>query len=136
MENDSVTPSATGRLARMVSEQVADTKEKLADLGRKTVDRIDDSREPAASALNRTASSLQAGADQLSGTAHSAVDKIHATASSAADQIQATAEYVRTKDTKGMLKDVQVIVKRYPAQSLAAAAILGFLVGRGLRSTD
>jgi len=31
---------------------------------------------------------------------------------------------------------VQDIIKRYPGQSLAAAAILGFLLARGLRSGD
>jgi ElaB/YqjD/DUF883 family membrane-anchored ribosome-binding protein len=88
-------------------------------------DKIDDSRESAAGALGKTASSLHSGGDKLSGVAHSAADKI-----------QATADYVRRTDLKGMAEDVQDIVKRYPGQSLAAAAILGFLVARGLRRSD
>jgi hypothetical protein len=35
-----------------------------------------------------------------------------------------------------MADDLQDLVKRYPGQSLAAAAILGFLVARGLRSNE
>jgi ElaB/YqjD/DUF883 family membrane-anchored ribosome-binding protein len=128
--------SATGTAARMVSDKTTELKEKAAGFGRKTAEKIDDSRESAAGALDRTASSLHASADQLSSTAHSATDRVQATAHSAADKIQATADYVRQTDLKGMVEDVQDIVKRYPVQSLAAAAVLGFLVARGLRSNN
>jgi hypothetical protein len=35
-----------------------------------------------------------------------------------------------------MGEDIQELVKRYPAYSIAAAAILGFLIVRGMRSKD
>ena len=125
---ESTGTGATGTAARMkeqISDKAADVKEKVSDFGRKAADKIDDSRASAAGALDKTASSLHSGSDQLSGAAHSAADKI-----------QATADYVRRTDLKGMADDLQNIVKRYPGQSLAAAAILGFLVARGLRSSD
>jgi ElaB/YqjD/DUF883 family membrane-anchored ribosome-binding protein len=125
---ESTGTGTTGTAARMkeqISEKAADVKEKVTDFGRKAGDKIDDSRESAAGALDKTASSLHSGGDKLSGAAHSAADKI-----------QATADYVRRTDLKGMAEDVQDIVKRYPGQSLAAAAILGFLVARGLRRSD
>jgi ElaB/YqjD/DUF883 family membrane-anchored ribosome-binding protein len=125
---ESAGTGGTGTAARMkeqISETAADVKEKVTEFGRKTADKIDDSRESAAGALDKTASSLHSGGDKLSGVAHSAADKI-----------QATADYVRRTDLKGMAEDVQDIVKRYPGQSLAAAAILGFLVARGLRRGD
>ena len=118
----------TGTAARMkeqVTEKVADVKERAVDFGRKAIDKIEGSRESAAGALDHTASSLHSSSDKLSDAAHSAADKI-----------QATADYVRSTDLKGMADDVQNLVKRYPGQSLAAAAILGFLVARGLRSSD
>jgi ElaB/YqjD/DUF883 family membrane-anchored ribosome-binding protein len=118
----------TGTAARMkeqMSDTAADVKDKVAELGRKTAEQIDDSRESAAGALDQTASSLHSGGDKLSGVAHSAADKI-----------QATADYVRRTDLKGMADDVQDLVKRYPGQALAAAAVLGFLVARGLRGRD
>jgi len=118
----------TGTAARMkeqISEKAADIKEKVTDFGRKAADKINHSRGSAAGTLDQTASSLHSGGDKLSGVAHSA-----------ADNIQATADYVRRTDLKGMADDVQDIVKRYPGQSLAAAAILGFLVARGLRGSD
>ena len=125
---ESTGSGGTGTAARMreqISETTADVKEKVTELGRKAADRIDGSRESAAGALDKTATSMHSGGDKLSGVAHSAADKL-----------QATADYVRRTDLKGMAEDVQDIVKRYPGQSLAAAAILGFLVARGLRSSD
>jgi ElaB/YqjD/DUF883 family membrane-anchored ribosome-binding protein len=112
---------ATGTAARM-KEQISET---VTDLGRRTADKIDQSRSSAAGALDKTASSLHSGSDQISGVAHSVADKV-----------QATADYVRRTDVRGMAEDVQDMVKRYPGQSLAAAAILGFLFARGLRSND
>jgi hypothetical protein len=35
-----------------------------------------------------------------------------------------------------MVDDVEDILKRYPAQTLAAAAFLGFFVGRAFRRYD
>jgi ElaB/YqjD/DUF883 family membrane-anchored ribosome-binding protein len=121
-------PGATGTAARMqeqISQTATDVKEKVTDLGRQAADKIDSSRASAAGVLDQTASSLHLSGDKLSGAAHSAADKL-----------QATADYVRRTDLKGMADDVQDLVKRYPGQSLAAAAILGFLVARGLRSNN
>jgi ElaB/YqjD/DUF883 family membrane-anchored ribosome-binding protein len=118
----------TGTAARMkeqISDTAADVKDKVTEFGRKTADKIDDSRESAAGALDQTATSLHSGSDKLASVAHTAADKI-----------QATADYVRRTDLKGMAEDVQDMVKRYPGQALAAAAVLGFLVARGLRGRD
>ena len=126
-----------GVAARMkLSDTAADVKEKVADIGRRAADSIDSSRQSAAGALDNTASSLHSGADQISGAAHTAADRLQATAHSTADKLQATADYVRQTDLKGMVDDLTGVVKRYPGQSLAAAAVLGFLVARGLRSND
>jgi ElaB/YqjD/DUF883 family membrane-anchored ribosome-binding protein len=125
---ESTGASSTGTAARMkeqISETAADVKEKVTEFGRKAADKIDGSRESAAGALDKTATSMHSGGDKLSGVAHSAADKI-----------QATADYVRRTNLKGMAEDVQDIVKRYPGQALAAAAVLGFLVARGLRRND
>jgi ElaB/YqjD/DUF883 family membrane-anchored ribosome-binding protein len=112
-------------MKEQISETASDVKGKVTDFGRKAADRIDSSRESAAMTLEKTATSLHSGGNKLSGVAHSAADKV-----------QATADYVRRTDLKGMAEDVQDIVKRYPGQALAAAAILGFLVARGLRRSD
>lgn len=119
-----------------LSETATDVKEKVADFGRRAADSIDSSRQSAAGALDSTASSLHSGADQISDAAHTAADRLQATAHSTADKFQATADYVRQTDLKGMVDDLTSVVKRYPGQSLAAAAVLGFLVARGLRSNE
>jgi ElaB/YqjD/DUF883 family membrane-anchored ribosome-binding protein len=113
------------RLKEQVIDAATDVKDKVTEYSRKAADKLDSSRESAAGALDRTATSMHSGGDKLSGVAHSAADKI-----------QATADYVRRTDLKGMAADVQDIVKRYPGQSLAVAAVLGFLVTRGMRSSD
>jgi hypothetical protein len=126
--SESAGVGASGTAAKMkeqITEKAADVKDKVTEFGRKTANKIDDSRDSAAGVLDRTASSVHSGGDKLSGVAHSTADKI-----------QATADYVRRTDLTGMAADVQDIVKRYPGQALAAAAILGFLVARGLRSND
>jgi ElaB/YqjD/DUF883 family membrane-anchored ribosome-binding protein len=117
--------SSVGRMKDQFSEKVADVKEKVSDFGRDTARKLDESRASAAGALEQTASSLQASGNKLSGVAQAA-----------ADRVQATANYVRQTDLRGMVDDLQGVVKRYPGQSLAAAAILGFLVARGLRRSD
>jgi ElaB/YqjD/DUF883 family membrane-anchored ribosome-binding protein len=113
------------RLKEQISDKAADVKERVSDFGRKTADKIDASRGPAADSLNRTASALHAKSDRVASAAHATADKL-----------QATADYVRDHDFKEMAEDVTELVKRYPGQSLAAAAILGFLLARVMRSND
>jgi ElaB/YqjD/DUF883 family membrane-anchored ribosome-binding protein len=126
---DSTGSGSTGTAAARMKEQVLDTasdaKDKIADFGRQTINKINDSRPSAAGVLDQTATTLHSSGEKLSGVAHSA-----------ADSIQATANYVRNTDVKGMANDVQDLCRRYPGQSLAVAAILGFLVARGLRGQN
>jgi ElaB/YqjD/DUF883 family membrane-anchored ribosome-binding protein len=88
------------------------------------VDTLDHSRETAAEALDATASTFHSRGDQLSGAARSAANKI-----------RSTSNYVRNTDLKSMADDVEHMLKRYPARTLAAA-FLGFVVGRAFRSYD
>ena len=123
-----------GTAARMkLSEKAAEVKEKAADLGRKTVDNIDESRKSTAGALDQAAAKLHSGGDQLSGVAHTAADQISGVAHGTADKLQAAADYIRETNLKGMGEDLKDIVKRYPGPALAAAAVLGFIVARGFR---
>jgi ElaB/YqjD/DUF883 family membrane-anchored ribosome-binding protein len=123
-----VTSSASGTAARMkrnIADKAADAKDALEDFGRKAADKFEDSRQSTAGALDRTATTLHSGSDQLSDFGHSA-----------ADRVQATADYLRETDLQTIGQDIQDLVRRYPTQALAAAAIVGFLIARGLRSND
>lgn len=93
----------------------------MNEFGRRAADKLDESREPTARALQNTSTSLHSGTDQFSDMGHYA-----------ADHLQATADYVRENDFESIFGDLQNVVRRYPAQALAGAAILGFLVARGL----
>jgi ElaB/YqjD/DUF883 family membrane-anchored ribosome-binding protein len=118
----------TGTAARMKEEgegRAAEVKQNVAEFGRKAADRIDSQREPVANTLNRTASSLHQQGDNAASVAHTTADKL-----------ELAADYVRKNDLKAMMGDVQDLAKRYPGQSLAAAAVVGFLLGRLFRSTD
>jgi len=42
----------------------------------------------------------------------------------------------RSNQRRGMVGDIEDILKRYPAQTLAAAAFFGFLLGRAFRRYD
>jgi ElaB/YqjD/DUF883 family membrane-anchored ribosome-binding protein len=117
--------TAAAKLKEQISDKAADVRDRVADFGRKTADKIDSSREPAASALERTSSALHNKSDSVASAAHATADKL-----------KATADYVREHNFGEMAEDVQELVKRYPGQSLAAAAILGFLVARVMRSGD
>jgi ElaB/YqjD/DUF883 family membrane-anchored ribosome-binding protein len=121
--------TTASRMKQQISGTVDDAKEKAADLGRKAVNRVDAQREPAAGALDRTADALHEQGDRWANTAAGAA---HATA----DKIQNVADYVRSHDAKAMADDAGELVRRYPAQSLVAAAAVGFLVGRAFRSND
>lgn len=118
-------PGPVTRIKERISEKVTDAKSKVSDFGRDAANKLDGTRETAAGALDSTAASLQAGTNRLSSAARTA-----------ADSLQSTANYVRGTNLQGMMEDLQGVVKRYPGQSLAAAAILGFLVARGFRSSS
>lgn len=119
---------AAGTAARMqevVTDKANEAKEKVAEIGRRAVDKIDAQREPTASALGQTASALHDKGNMAANVAHRTAEKI-----------QATADYIRENDVKSMANDVGSLVRRYPGASLAAAAVAGFLVARAFRSND
>jgi len=118
-------PSGAGTAARMketVSDKASEAKDKVVQYGRQAVDKLDAQRFPAANALEQTASVLHENSDKAASVSHRAADKI-----------QATAEYIRQHDLNAMGEDVSGLIRRYPAQSMAAAAVLGFVLARSFR---
>lgn len=118
-------PSGTGTAARMkevVSDKASEAKDKVVEYGRQAIDKLDAQRHPAANALAQTASALHEQSDKAASVSHRAADKI-----------QATADYIRQNDLKAMTDDVTGLVRRYPAQSLAAALVAGFVLARSFR---
>ena len=109
------------RVIGQFSEKVVRASETVVDLGRRTIESVDMHRQPMAATLDQTASTLHEQTDRAAGIAHAT-----------ADRMRATANYVRENDLRAMSKGAGNLVRRYPAQSLAIAALAGFLVARTL----
>ena len=116
-------------IREQVTQRATQVKEKVADLGRKAGDKIDEQRVRTADTFDNTASALHEGGDRFASSTSNAV---HATA----DKIQTAADYLREHDARAMMNDFEGLVRRYPGQALAAAAVVGFLAGRALRRGD
>ena len=108
-----------------LSEGASSVKEKVADLSRTAAHKMEQARESVAGVLDQTALSMLSGSDRIS-----------AAANSVADNLGATAAYVRRSDLKAVGEDILDLMKRYPWQTVAAGAILGFMVGRVMPGHD
>jgi ElaB/YqjD/DUF883 family membrane-anchored ribosome-binding protein len=94
-------------------------------MGTAAAEKLAATRSAAAAGLDSAASALHQNAERLPGG-----DSVKGAARTAADALSSTADYVRENDFKGMLADVQKIVKNNPGPALLTAAVLGFLVAR------
>jgi ElaB/YqjD/DUF883 family membrane-anchored ribosome-binding protein len=118
-----------GTIKDQASQTAAEVKDKVADLGRKAGDKIDQGRVRAADTVDSTAATLRDRADRFASTTSHAVHNV-------TDKLQSAADYIRDNDVRAMMEDAADFMRRYPAQSLAAAAVVGFLAGRALRNAD
>lgn len=116
-------------MKEQVTEKAAQLRESVSDLGQKAGDKIDEGRLRTAEKFDSTASALHERGDRFASSASNAA---HATA----DKIQVAADYLRDHDVHAMAEDLGGLVKRYPGQALAAAAVVGFLAGRALRGSN
>jgi len=114
-----------------VSDTVGKTQEKAEEVGRAVRYKIDANRGRVADKLQGVASTLHEKTKNLPSG-----EKAASIAHSAADKVEATAKYVREHDVQDIMGDVETFVRRHPGQSLLAAAAVGFLVGRALKSED
>ncbi len=122
---------AASKVSNQVSDAASQAKAKVSSVGRTAADKIDQNRDAAAGGLESAASTLHDKADSLPGG-----EKVTSLAHTAADKLGATADYVREHDVNSMMADVERMVKNNPGPSLLAAAVIGFLVGRTLTSSD
>jgi ElaB/YqjD/DUF883 family membrane-anchored ribosome-binding protein len=94
------------------------------------------SREPE----NTLNEKVQAGSDlkdRVSDIATKVKDKANQVADTVAEKVgharETTASYLQEHDFNQIGKDVMNVCRRYPAQTLIAAAAVGFLLGRARR---
>jgi ElaB/YqjD/DUF883 family membrane-anchored ribosome-binding protein len=113
------------RLKETVVGTIDEVKERVANVTRAADDKLDARREPAARTLQKTAERLEETANRVTSVV-----------SGAARKLNATADYIREHDVREMRDDVQNLVRRHPVPALAAAAVVGYLVGRAFRRSD
>src|SRR6188474_140656 len=113
------------KMATPNADSLGVSKGKAAEMGQRVADKIDENRDAAASGLESAAGALHEKADTLPGGERVA-NAAHATANA----VGVAADYVREKDVKAMLTDVQQLVKNNPGLALLSAAALGFLLAR------
>jgi ElaB/YqjD/DUF883 family membrane-anchored ribosome-binding protein len=107
------------------TDSLGASKGKAAEMGQRVADKIDENRGAAASGLESAAGALREKADTLPGG-----EKVAKAAHATANAVGVAADYVREKDVKAMLTDVQQLVKNNPGVALLTAAALGFLIAR------
>lgn len=122
-------------LPTQVTDKLGDAasaaKNTATNVGRTAVAKADENRDAAAQGLQSAASTLHDAADSLPGG-----PRVAGLAHTAADSLGSTADYVREHDVTSMMNDLEKMVKNYPGQSMLAAAVIGFLVGRTFSGSD
>src|SRR6185312_3835844 len=93
--------------------------------------KLDSARQPVADKLHSEADRVRNRADRLPGGR-----TVSGAARSAADRLDASASYIESTDARGMMQDLLGVIKRHPAQSLLAAGVVAFLIGRAFRHKD
>jgi ElaB/YqjD/DUF883 family membrane-anchored ribosome-binding protein len=104
-------------------------REKSNELGRRAVRSIDDRRVGVADGLEGAARGLHNKADAIAGSG----ERVSRATHEVADKVESASHYVRDKDAKEMLADVESMVRAHPTRSLLAVLAVGFLAGRALR---
>jgi hypothetical protein len=112
-----------------VEEVTGRIREKGSELGRKAVASIDERRAGVADGLEGAARGLHDKADSIAGGG----ERVSKAAHQVADKVENASRYIRDKDAKDMLADVETMVRNHPTRSLLAVLAVGYLAGRALR---
>ena len=118
----------TGRMKEVkdnVQHAAAKAQTKVNSMADEAVAKVDEKRESAAGAMRGAADTLH----KVAGGGGKAVQAAYA----AGRQLEASADFLHGHDLRGSLGEAEQFVKSHPAESLIAAAVAGFLVGRVVR---
>lgn len=110
------------------TEAASTAKDKASEMTHKATDKVDERRGQASEAMDTAATQLRERGESLPGG-----ERTTEMASMAADKVEATSTYIRDNDVEDMMADLETFVRSHPTQSLVAAGVAGFLVGRMLR---
>jgi hypothetical protein len=104
-------------------------RQKGNELGRRAVATIDERRVGVADGLEGAARNLHTKADSIA----EGGERVSKAAHGVAEKVDNASRYIRDKDAKDMLADVEAMVRNHPTRSLLAVLAVGYLAGRALR---
>ncbi|MBP2646876.1 MAG: Late embryosis abundant protein [Gemmatimonadetes bacterium] len=116
-------------IGNAVESTLDDVAGRIREKGRKAVASIDGRRMAAADGLEGAARGLHDKADAIAGGG----ERLSKVTHEVADRVDGASRYIREKDARDMLADVESIVRAHPTRSLLAVLAIGFLAGRVLR---
>jgi ElaB/YqjD/DUF883 family membrane-anchored ribosome-binding protein len=122
-------PEGAAKVGDKIADAASQAKERVSEFGRTAAQKVDESRGSTAATLKGTADSIRSGA-QSSGQAITDV------ANRTAEKIDATADYIRDHDFRGMMADLEQVVRRNPTPALVGAIGIGFLLGAAMRGRN
>ena len=122
-------PEGAAKVGDKIADAASQAKERVSEFGRTAAQKVDESRSGTAATLKGTADSLRSGA-QSSGQAITEV------ANKTAERIDATADYIRDRDFRDMMADLEQVVRRNPTPALVGAIGIGFLLGAAMRGRN
>ena len=130
--------SASFGAGASTAEILTPAKEKLADTashaGDKVASRLDMQKDRAAEGLGSVAQALRQASNQLGNQSEGAT--VHEYIASAANQVERLSGYLRSTDTKQMVKGVERFARQQPALFMGGAFMLGLLGARFLKSSS
>jgi hypothetical protein len=103
-------------------------RDEASTIGQNALDALDSGRGAAARGVQSTADALRSTANALPGA-----PKVKEFADGAVNMLDGTARYLRDRQPKDMLGDLQTQAKANPVAFLIGALAVGFLAGRMLR---
>ena len=108
-----------------VQEAAATAQTKAARMADEAVAKVDEKRESAADAVQGAANTMH----KVAASGGKAVQAAYA----AGRRLEASADFLHEHNLRGSLGEAERFVKSHPTESLIAAAVVGFLVGRAVR---
>jgi ElaB/YqjD/DUF883 family membrane-anchored ribosome-binding protein len=109
-----------------LDEKASKLAERVSDFGHEAADIVDHAR-------NETAGGLHAAASSIRRNVREGARVVENLAESTAATLDEAGSYLKKHDLKRTLGDSRQLVRRYPGESLALAAGVGFLAGIAIR---
>lgn len=115
--------SSGARMRDKMAESAGKARQQAEHAAEGAREAIDSRRGAAASTMERGADALKNRADSMPGG-----PRVRRAARATADRLESGARYVRDRDVRGMVGDLETFVRQRPGATLAIVAVLGFLL--------